>query len=249
MWNYTAGPETASNFILTKKIFARQRIKNYEENNVSVKKHMLAVLLKREQELAGIDPESGEILWTVNPDTEESRYYQTIRHPHHNIYGKGIAVEGDTVYCELAGHLTAIRLRAGGPGVLIWKKSLGEYTTFIDPVIYGDKLFAGLINARGELWYSCFGKKDGSIIWNTYLGLSSFLSPASGLCITGSGRIIAGTNHGVYFCIDAESGGLSWIRKYKQNDCCTYSSNENTLFLRQICYSQSCCNSRCSNVY
>jgi len=214
VWDYELPSDKLSNFTVAAHKVQRQWLKRYEESALSPIIHEQTIILRNEYRLFCIDLLTGREIWTFSPDTSGHEFYQTVRHPHHNSYGYELLLDNNVVYTELAGKLTAIVIEDLLHPVLLWEQNLGEYTVSIKPIRYENTIIVGLTNARGELWICGFHVEDGSMLWSTYIGITTFLSPASTLSIIKDDTIIIGTNHGILTCLDPITGEIIWLRKY-----------------------------------
>ncbi len=214
VWGYDLRSDNLTNFVVMPIMSDRQMIKIYEENPIFPVSYKGMVILRNEYRLFCVDILTGREIWSYSPDKKGYEFYQTLRHPHHNTYGYEMLLEKNIVYTELAGKLVAIKIEDIHPLSLLWEKDLGEYSVCIKPVKYENSLIVGLINAREELWICGFNSNNGSLQWNTYVGTTSFLSPA---CVTSAikdNKIILGTNHGILVCLEPSSGEIIWLREY-----------------------------------
>lgn len=212
-WNYGLGDDNLNNFFFWD---LRQWMKGYEEEAAMPIIYNDAVLLRNEYKIFCVDTISGKELWSFSGQEDRGhQQYQTYRHPHHNSYGYEIMREGDVLYAELDGALTAVDLRDILRPHLLWQRSLGEYTLCVKPVKIDNTLIVGLINARSELWICGFDAKTGNLKWSTYIATTSFLSPASTISTVNGNRVFVCTNNGVIVCINGIDGEIIWVRKYE----------------------------------
>jgi len=213
IWSYELRYDNLTNFFNRRD--TRQWIKRYEENPIFLVTYKGAVIIRNEHRLFCIDLLSGKEIWSVGDiDKNSQEFWQNFRHPHINSYGYEFLLVNDTIFTELSGKLVAFDIRDNLSPKLIWKSDLGEYAVCTKPILAHDTLIVGLINARGELWFCGFNVHNGSLMWNTYIGTSSYLSPACGISVVSQDRVFIATNHGVLVCLNPYNGNIIWIRKY-----------------------------------
>lgn len=201
--------------LLTDYFYLRQWIKRYQENALDPVVYKNTVILRNEYRLFCLDILQGKVIWTLGDiDQKGEEFYQTFRHPHHNMYGYGFLLKADNLFTELSGKLIALNLTNILEPEIIWTKDLGEYLLAARPILKGEILVCLVINARGELWACGFDKTTGDLKWSSSIGSSSFLSPASNLYAVLEDRIVIATNHGVLICLDSDKGKIVWLRKY-----------------------------------
>ncbi len=193
----------------------RQWMKRYEENAMFPVIYKGTVIMRNEHRLFCVELLSGRELCSVgNIDKNGQEFYQGFRHPHINSYGYELLLANDMIFTELSGKLVAFDLKDILSPELVWRRDLGEYTISTKPILVQDTLIVGLINARGELWFCGFNARNGSLIWNTYIGTSSYLSPVCAISVIKDDRVFIGTNHGVLVCLNIYSGNIIWINKF-----------------------------------
>jgi len=196
-------------------IFGRQLLKDYDGAGLCPVIYEDKVILRNEYSLFCLDILSGKQIWSFsNEDSLGQEFYQTFWNPHQNSYGYELLLEGGMVFSELDAKLIAVKLRDNSVPELIWRRSLGEYTVCTKPVKRENALVAGLINSRGELWICGFNARDGNLQWNTYIGISAFLSPACTISAIENDRVYIGTNHGLLVCLNPADGEIVWLKKY-----------------------------------
>ena len=193
----------------------RQWVKRYEESSLFPIVNGDVVYLRNENRLFCLSKYDGYELWSLDFDNNQGeQYYQTYRHPHQNSFGYEMLVEKARIYTEIRGSFIAINVEDIKSPRILWESSLGQYTVCISPVHVENLIIVGLINAKGELWVVGFNDETGIKKWERYIGLSSFLSPASTLTFVCGRKIYIGSNHGVIICLDALDGSVYWLRKY-----------------------------------
>jgi len=193
----------------------RQWIKRYEEDLMYPVIYKNVVIARNEQSVICLDTLNGEKIWDFSiRDKRGHEYYRTSRHPHQNSYGYEFLLSDDVVFSELGGAFAAIDISDILEPKLIWKTSLGEYTACSKPVDTGAVITVGLVNARGEIWFCGFNRNTGDLEWNSYVGISSFLSPVCTISLVRQNRLFVGTNNGILVSLDPRSGKILWVKKY-----------------------------------
>lgn len=212
MWSYNLKDDNLTDFFFDD---LRQWIKRYEESAISPIIYKDTIIMRNEHRLFCTELLSSKEIWSFGDMNKSGReFYQTFRHPHHNPYGYELLLANDVIFTELSGRLVAVTLKDILNPQLLWARDLGEYSVCTKPIQNKEILIVGLINARGEFWICGFDCKLGSLVWNTYIGMSSFLSP---VCVTSAiwgDRAFIGTNHGVLVCLNATDGEIIWLKKY-----------------------------------
>jgi len=195
-------------------ISARQVMKHYPESHLQPQIYRNTVLVRNAYKVFCLALGSGELLWSLGPENNGQEHTHTFRHPHQNTYGNDFLLAEGVVFSELNNRLTAIDVTNITQPVIQWTRGLGEYTLCAKPVLAGDNLVCGLVNARGEVWFCGFNRKTGERLWDRYLGSSAFLGPACSLAGLRADRVIIATNHGVLVCLDQSNGRIIWLKKY-----------------------------------
>ncbi|MEI6631309.1 MAG: hypothetical protein WCL25_01685 [bacterium] len=212
LWSSALTEDTLSDYLIS----SRQWVKEYEEGQLSPIVYKDTIMMRNAYGIFCTDLLSGKELWFFEyPDDPGSRFCQTFSRPHLNIHGYYLLAAQDMLFTELGEKLVALSLKDIYSPRLLWERGLGEYALCTKPVYYKDSVVVGLINARGELWVSAFGCKNGALEWSTYIGTCSFLSPPCGLSLVENERLFLGTNHGILACLRLSDGAPLWLLKYK----------------------------------
>ena len=211
LWSYDLPADNLKDFYFD----MRQWVKKYEESPLYCEVYNGAVILRNEYRVFCLDLLTKQKLWSLadKSDTGEE-YLKTSRSPHQDAYGNEFLLAQGVVFTELNGKLIAIKVSDILKPEVLWKVDLGEYTLCAKPVKMDKTVVVGLINAREEIWFTGFNADNGKPEWNTYIGISSVLSPLCTLSAQIGERIFVGTNHGVLACLSAEKGRILWLRKY-----------------------------------
>lgn len=195
-------------------ISARQVMKHYPESLLEPQIYQNTVLVRNAYKVFCLALGSGELLWSLGPENNGQEHTHTFRHPHQNTYGNDFLLAESMVFSELHNNLTAIDITNIVQPVIRWTRGLGEYTLCAKPMLAGDKLICGLVNARGEIWFCGFNRQTGERLWDRYIGSSAFLGPVCTLAGLGADRVIIATNHGVLVCLDQSNGQIIWLKQY-----------------------------------
>ncbi len=210
-WSYQLASDNQTDYLIN----MRQWIKKYEEEALYPVNYQDTIILRNEHRLYGLDAFSKDELWSFKcPDEKNEEFYQTFKDPHHNSFGYQFLIEQNMVFTGLGKKLIAARLRGDFLPVLLWEVDLGEFKICTKPVLNGRTLCLGLINSKGELWLVGFDHLKGVMLWSTYIGITSFLSPACEISALKNDLIFMGTNCGVIVCLEAKQGDILWIKKY-----------------------------------
>jgi outer membrane protein assembly factor BamB len=211
LWSFDLPSDNLKDFYFD----MRQWVKKYEENPLYCAVYNTMVLLRNEYRVFCLDLLTGQKLWSLSVENGTGEeFLKTSRPPHQDAYGNEFLLEQGIVFTELNGKFVAIKTTDILKPEILWETSLGEYTLCAKPVKIDKTVILGLINARGEIWFSGFNADNGKSEWNTYVGVSGILSPVCTLSTQMDKRVFVGTNHGVIACLSADKGRILWLRKY-----------------------------------
>src|SRR3989339_552047 len=210
LWQKDISRDPLTNFA----IYAREWFKTYDESDLFPAVHNDNVIVRNEYEIFAFDVVTGLIKWHYPAvPISGGKYYQKLRPPHLNSYGRELYISGNILLSELDGYLVAINVENRIKE--LWRIPLGEYTLCSAPLEVNGVVIAGLTNTKGEIWFAGFNGRNGGIMWSEYLGLSSFLSPVCVLEEVGDGKVYIATNKGALVCLDPERGKFGWTMKYE----------------------------------
>ncbi len=211
-WTYEYEPTRLTNSAM---VGSRKPLSLNEDNEIYTATHEGILLFRDNYRIFSIDMASGRKLWEY-PSARRytSEHYLTYRHTHQPASGNKFLVAGDYIYSELNGKLVALRLKKSGFPEPVWEKNMGEFTLSTKPIKTGNIIVVVLINPRGKLWACGFSADKGELLWNRFIGISSYTFKASSLHRKIGETLLIGTNHGVFFSLKPETGELVWVRRY-----------------------------------
>ncbi|MBU0503825.1 MAG: PQQ-binding-like beta-propeller repeat protein [Candidatus Omnitrophica bacterium] len=213
-WQYSLKDDNLRDFFF-KSTDLRQWIKKYEESLIFPVTFKNTVILRNEYRIFCLDLKTSNEIWSLgNFDGSGYEFYNTFRHLHENSAGYELLLSDDMLFTELDHKLIALRLDNILEPKIAWQKNLGEFTLGAKPILNKKFLILTLINARSEIFICGFSALDGKLKWTTYIGTSSFLSPACSISCVNGNEVILGTNYGAIISIDSDNGSIIWIRKY-----------------------------------
>ncbi len=192
---------------------------NYEGRSIYPEVKDGVLFFRNKHRIFSLDSYSGREIWSFpREQTQSSEYYYTYSHPHPPVSGRELLVTGERIYSELSGKFTALEIKSSGFPELLWEKDLGEFALCAKPVKSDNVIVAVLINPRGNMWVNGYHVDNGQLLWNKYIGLSSYSVSASSIYKKYGDALIIGTNHGVVFSLLPDSGELLWIRRYESKE-------------------------------
>ncbi|MBU1862149.1 MAG: PQQ-binding-like beta-propeller repeat protein [Candidatus Omnitrophica bacterium] len=165
------------------------------------------------------DAYSGAVLWNFTPPNLSGGEELLIRmsHIHAPEPSHLLMIDNNKLYAEINGSLISIDVSSDIP-VLDWQVPLGQYTIASKPYVIGSSLFVALINRRGELWGVLFDRGNGAVLWDTYIGISTKVCPASELVFHDNENIYFISNRGITSVFDIGSGTIQWIYEYPMKE-------------------------------
>ena len=195
-WAYRLTSDNLTDYLVN----TRQWIKRYQEDALYPQSDQNIIILRNEHSLFGVDVLSGQQRWAFEShDKQGEEFYQTFRDRNHNSYGYQFLISQDRVFTALGKRLIAVKLQGVFMPGLLWETALGEYRVCTKPVLSGRTLCVGLINSKGELWIAGFDSSRGNLLWSTYVGINSFLSPACEISASKGNLVLSGPIAGYWF--------------------------------------------------
>ena len=198
------------------------------------------LVLRTEMRVYGISLKEKKILWMQAPWEDSGiEYYSTYRYPDINSAGTEMAIADGKLFTELNHYFYSFDLNERGKEV--WSHSLAEYTLVAKPIVCANTVVLNLINDRGDIWFVGLEKNSGEVVWQNFLGNSSYHALVSEHVACKEEIAYIGSNHGVISALNSRDGKILWREKYRVNEYSLFDlfANQTSLGREEIVYSPS----------